>query len=81
MLSKLILILLLILTIYTLYYTWTNDYGMFLSIVLFMLLILFIYQSFIEKISYYENIANKMISEQLDNLSNIKEDVFNKFID
>ena len=75
MLSKLILILilLLILIIYTLYYTWTNDYSMFLFIVIFFLFVLFIYQSAQDKIAYYENSANNM-------LSNIKDNIKNKFI-
>jgi hypothetical protein len=72
-----IFIFLIILIIYTIYWTFFNDYGLFLFIFLLLLSCLFIYQYTIEKITYYENKIKDIVNEQIQNIKNIKSNIFN----
>ena len=76
--SSLILILLLGLIIYTLYWTFYNDFGLFLFIILILLSCLFISQYVGEKIVYYENEIKNVINEQIQNINNIKSNIMNE---
>lgn len=86
--TTLFFIVLLALIIYTLYWTWYNDFGLFLFIFIILLTVLFVYKSVNEKIVYWKdkidkqiqnlnNIKSNIIGEQLSNLKNIKSSLFN----
>ena len=72
-----IFIFLILLMIYTIYWTFLNDYGLFLVIFLLLLSCLFIYQYTTEKIIYYENKIKDIVNEQIQNIKNIKSNIFN----
>jgi hypothetical protein len=76
--TSLISIAILILLIYTLYWTYRHDFGLFLFIVILLLSGLFIYLFINEKIIYYENKINyyenkieNIINAQIKNIANI----------
>lgn len=80
--TKLILIFLLALIIYTLYWTWSNDFGIFLLISIILLTGLFVYIyindkiKYIEdKIIYIEDKINNVVDEQIQNINNIKSNI------
>lgn len=82
--SSLTLIVLVIFTIYSLYYTYEKDYGMFLLIVLLLLASLYGYLYFEEQLDYYQNIIlsyeqkiNNSILNFVNNLDNIKNSLIN----
>lgn len=81
--STFIFVIILVLLIYTFYWTYFNDYGLFLFIIILLLSGLFIYKFIDEKILYYEhkliNRENKIIniiSEQMPNFKNLKSSIF-----
>ena len=76
--------IILILLVYTLYWTYFNDYGLFLFVILLLLSGLFIYQFVSEKIIHfenklfdYENKIENIINKQILKLKNIKSNIFN----
>jgi hypothetical protein len=82
--SSLTLVILIIVTIYSLFYTFKNDYGMFLLIILLLLASLYGYLYFEEQYSYYQSII-KSYEQKFDNsilnfvntLDNIKKSLLN----
>ncbi len=76
--STLIFVIVLALIIYTLYWTWFNDYGLFLFILIILLTGFFITQYVSEKVNYYENKINNLINEQIQNLNKIKSNIMNE---
>jgi hypothetical protein len=76
--STLIFVIILGLIIYTLYWTYFNDFGLFLFIILLLLTGLFITQYISEKVIYYENKIKDIINEQIKNINNIKSNIMNE---
>lgn len=68
--SRIILTIFAIILIYTLYYTYNNDFGMFLYIVLLIILGLFIYE-------YVENKINTITSKVEDKINIVKSEFDN----
>jgi len=73
--STLIFIVLLALIIYTLYWTWFNDFGMFLFISIILLTGFFIYKYVNDKFIYWENKIDNIIDEQIQNINYIKSNI------
>ena len=73
--STLIFIVLLGLIIYTLYWTWFNDFGMFLFVSIILLTGFFVYKYVNDKIIYLENKIDTIIDEQIQNINNIKSNI------
>jgi len=76
--STFIFVLILALIVYTLYWTYFNDFGLFLFIVLILLSGFFITQYINEKILYYEKEIKNIINEQIQNINNIKSNIVNE---
>lgn len=70
-----IFIILIALIIYTLYWTWFNDFGLFLFIIIILLSGLFIYKYINDKIVYLENKIDTIINEQIENINDIKSNM------
>jgi hypothetical protein len=60
--STLIFVCILALIIYTLYWTYLNDFGLFLFILLILLTGIFIIQYISEQVIYYEDIIKNIIN-------------------
>jgi len=75
--SLFIFLTILLLLVYILHWSYFNDYGLFLFVILLLLSCLFIYQFVSEKMVYYENKITNIINEQLQNLKNIESNIFN----
>ena len=80
--SKFVFIILLSLIIYTLYWTWFNDFGIFLLITIFLLTGFLIYNYIDNKIIHWENKIihwknkfHNVIDEQIQNINNIKSNI------
>lgn len=73
--SKFFFIILLSLLVYTLYWTWFNDFGLFLFIALILLTGLFVHKFVNEQIIYFENKIDNVINEIIQNINNIKYNV------
>jgi len=73
--TTLFFIVILALIVYTLYWTWFNDFGMFLFVSIILLTGLFIYKYVNNKIIYWENKIDNIIDEQIQNLNNIKSNI------
>lgn len=78
--TTLILIVLLALIIYTLYWTWFNDFGMFLFVSIILLTGFFVYKYVNDKIIYWENKIDNIIDEQIQNINNIKSNIVDEQI-
>jgi ABC-type multidrug transport system fused ATPase/permease subunit len=71
--STIILVITVILLIYTLYYTYSNDFGMFLFIVLILLVGIFLSEYIHEKITNIEekiNLIKDVITQRISNVRN-----------
>jgi ABC-type bacteriocin/lantibiotic exporter with double-glycine peptidase domain len=73
--TTLFFIVLLVLIIYTLYWTWFNDFGLFLFISIIFLTGFFVYKYIDKKIMYWENKIDNIIDEQIQNINNIKSNI------
>jgi len=73
--TTLIFIFLLALIIYTLYWTWFNDFGLFLFTSIILLTGFFVYKYISIKIIYWENKFDNIIDEQIQNINNIKSNI------
>jgi Na+/proline symporter len=73
--TTLFFIVLLLLIVYTLYWTWFNDFGMFLFVSIILLTGLFIYKYIDDKIIYWENKIDNIIDEQIQNINNMKSNI------
>lgn len=74
--TTLFFIVLLVLIIYTLYWTWFNDFGMFLFVSIILLTGLFIYKHVNDKIIYWDKKIDNIIDEQIQNINNVKSNIF-----
>lgn len=66
------------LVIYTLGWTFYNDYGLFLFVLVLLFSSFLIYQFVENKILYWENYFPNVIKNQIQNLSNIKSRVLDE---